>query len=141
MTLVVDASIAFKWFAREPDTSIANALLRRGEALIAPEHLVAEVCNAAWKSWSRGEMVKDQTSAVAPRIRPLLAQLLSLDPLAPRALLISLDLNHPVYDCFYLALAERERTIVVTADGRLAGRVKGTPYAALVRHLSTYPEA
>src|SRR4028118_1089285 len=125
MTLVVDASVAFKWFAREPDTPQANALLRRGEALIAPEHLIAEVCNAAWKSWSRGEISRSQALTVAPRIRPLLTEVFPLDALAPRALLVSLDLNHPVYDCFYLALAERERAVIVTADKRLRGKGVG----------------
>ena len=76
---------------------------------------------------------------VAPRIKPLLTEAFPLDALAPRALLVSLDLNHPVYDCFYLAPAERERAAVVTAGRRLVGKVQGTPYAALVRQLSTFP--
>jgi predicted nucleic acid-binding protein len=31
-------------------------------------------------------------------------------------------LNHPIYDCVYLALAERERARFVTADQRLLRR-------------------
>jgi predicted nucleic acid-binding protein len=36
--------------------------------------------------------------------------------------------DHPIYDCFYLALAEREHLPIVTADGRLlaAARKLGT---------------
>jgi predicted nucleic acid-binding protein len=37
-----------------------------------------------------------------------------------------------VYDCFYLALADREDSIVVTAEGRLAGKLAGTDWARLV---------
>jgi predicted nucleic acid-binding protein len=32
---------------------------------------------------------------------------------------LAIRLKHPIYDCFYLALAERERCALVTADARL----------------------
>ena len=35
------------------------------------------------------------------------------------------ELGHPVYDCLYLALAEREQALVVTADRVFAARVGG----------------
>ncbi|MGD9512257.1 MAG: VapC toxin family PIN domain ribonuclease, partial [Geminicoccaceae bacterium] len=53
-------------------------------------------------------------------------------PLAAAAARIARILDHPVYGCFYLALAEREAAPVVTADDRLAGRVVGTAWADLV---------
>lgn len=36
------------------------------------------------------------------------------------ALQLAIDLNHPIYDCLYLALAIRLDTHVVTADRRFA---------------------
>ena len=56
-------------------------------------------------------------------------------PLASRAIELALELDHPVYDCFYLALAEAEKTELVTADLRLEGRVRSTPWGASVRSL------
>jgi predicted nucleic acid-binding protein len=56
MTLVVDASVAFKWFADEEGPDRAVALLDRGEPMVAPELILAEVCNAAWKSLRRREL-------------------------------------------------------------------------------------
>ncbi len=50
MTLVVDASVAFKWFAQEDGTDRALVLLEREEPIVAPDLIVAEICNAAWKS-------------------------------------------------------------------------------------------
>jgi predicted nucleic acid-binding protein len=35
------------------------------------------------------------------------------------ALALACHLNHPVYDCLYLALARREAAAVLTADKRL----------------------
>jgi predicted nucleic acid-binding protein len=39
--LVVDSSVAVKWFLEEPGDREAVALLRSGERLIAPELIIA----------------------------------------------------------------------------------------------------
>jgi len=44
-------------------------------------------------------------------------------PLLPRAMGVARRLGHPVYDCVYLALAEREHAAFVTADHRLLRRL------------------
>jgi predicted nucleic acid-binding protein len=44
------------------------------------------------------------------------------EPLLPRAMDLARRLKHPVYDCVYLALAERERARFVTTDQRLLRR-------------------
>ena len=43
--LVVDCSVAVKWFLEEPGDREALALLRAGERLIAPELIIAELIN------------------------------------------------------------------------------------------------
>jgi predicted nucleic acid-binding protein len=54
--------------------------------------------------------------------------------LAARATEIAIALKHPIYDCFYLALAERERAPLISADKRLvavAKKAKGVEVRAL----------
>ena len=41
---------------------------------------------------------------------------------------LATDLRHPVYDCFYLALAMHEQHPVVTADTRFHDTVRRHPY-------------
>ena len=41
-----------------------------------------------------------------------------LDDLREPALEMAIELRHPIYDCFYLALAQRQRCALVTADRR-----------------------
>ena len=55
--------------------------------------------------------------------------------LASRAFEIAAELRQPVYDCFYLALAESEDAMLVTADRRLIGRLAGSRWDALCRPL------
>ena len=128
MTLVVDAWVALKWFVIEENTPLAVALLAAGERAIAPTLIIAELCNAAWRLWRRGEMARAQVSVVAERAPSMFAALVSEIDLAKRASEISLNLEHPAYDCFYLALAERDDAMLVTADRRLVQRVRGTPW-------------
>jgi predicted nucleic acid-binding protein len=40
------------------------------------------------------------------------------------------DLDHPVYDCLYLALALQEQRPVITADRRFYSVVQRHPYLA-----------
>ncbi len=56
MTVVVDASVALKWMVKELRSDLAIDLLNSAESLVAPELVVAEVCNAAWKSLRRREI-------------------------------------------------------------------------------------
>jgi predicted nucleic acid-binding protein len=57
VSLVVDASVAFKWFlSDEPHRSQALAVVEAGARLIAPDFLIAEVCNAAWRAARLGRI-------------------------------------------------------------------------------------
>jgi predicted nucleic acid-binding protein len=46
-------------------------------------------------------------------------------PLLPRAMELARRIGHPVYDCVYLALAEREQATLVTADLQLVRKSSG----------------
>jgi predicted nucleic acid-binding protein len=43
-------------------------------------------------------------------------RIVPLEELAARASELAIDLRRPIYDCFYLALAQRETAILVTVD-------------------------
>lgn len=44
---------------------------------------------------------------------------------------LAADLDHPVYDCMYLALALQEQRPVVTGDRRFCAVVQAHPYLAV----------
>ena len=58
MTLVVDASVALKWYLVESGAESARQILADDDRLVAPELVVAEVCNACWLACRHGETVK-----------------------------------------------------------------------------------
>jgi predicted nucleic acid-binding protein len=141
MTLVVDASAALKWFIEEDGSAHAAVLLMAPELLIAPDLIVAEVCNAAWKAVRAGTMLPEQQDHAASRLAAAFDELVPMAALARRAAELSRTLDHPAYDCFYLALSEQRDAKLITADRKLLLRVEATEWKALVADLRSLPSS
>ncbi len=135
MSLVVDASIACKWFVEEEGSAEAEKLLASGDTLLAPDLIVPEVCSAIWKKLRARQLTSVQATAAMEGLPGFFDDLIPSHRLGARSLAIAETLDHPVYDCFYLALAELNDVRVVTADARLLGRLAGTPWAQRVASL------
>ena len=135
MTLVVDASVAVKCFVEEPGSSSARALLAGDDSLVAPALVVVEATSAAWKKERLREIGLEQARAIVGAVPMMFDRLYDCIPLSARALEIAADLDHPVYDCYYLALAETEDVTLVTDDARLLRRIEGTIWERRVRAL------
>lgn len=129
LTVVVDASVALTWYVSEVESEAALALLESEERLIAPDLVVAELCNGAWRLFRRGELHRDQLAIIGRGVPDAFSMLHGSASLAARAAAIALDLDHPVSDCFYLALSEIEDAPLVSADQRLIARTAQTPFA------------
>jgi predicted nucleic acid-binding protein len=117
--VVVDASIAFLWFANEPDRWGAERLLEAESSLLAPDLMAVEATNAWWKKLRRREMeLADVEQAVTNLLAVGIAWTSSTVLLRPAARL-AVELGHPVYDCLYLVLAASRSAPLATADDRL----------------------
>jgi len=137
MSLVIDASVVIKWFIDEPLYAHARLLLETGESLHAPDLVVAEAGNIAWKKAARKEIHAPQAQAIASALPDLPLSLHASGTLVDRALQIALAINHPVYDCLYVACAEMLGGMLVTADERLNRALAGTPLAGICRDLGS----
>jgi predicted nucleic acid-binding protein len=135
VNFVVDASVAIKWFVREERHEQALLLLDHAEQLQAPDLIVTEVTNVAWKKSIRHEITAEQARVITVAMRQFIPSLRPSVELAERALDIALTLNHPVYDCLYLACADVDPGLLVTADRRLYDIVQGTAFQKAVRFL------
>jgi predicted nucleic acid-binding protein len=126
---VVDASVAVKWLVSEALSEQAARLLDHDQPLVAPGLLYAEAANALWAMARRGDLTVTEVRealdllAEAPLTVPY-----PMRQLMPAAARLASDLDHPVYDCFYLALALQEQRPLVTADRRFRDAVQGHPY-------------
>jgi predicted nucleic acid-binding protein len=135
VTVVVDASVALKWFVTEDGSEAARSL--HGAALLAPELIVAEVANGLWRMARCSRLLPEAPRLALARLPRYFAVLEPLAGLAVRASEIAAELDHPVYDAFYLALAEANRTVVVTADRRLLDKAAASALAGSIRGLNS----
>jgi predicted nucleic acid-binding protein len=117
--LVVDASVLVPLLVAEAGSAAARVVAAAEPDLLAPELILAETLNVLWKKQRLGQ-IDDETRVEAVGLIGLPLLVLAPTPsLARRASALARELDHPAYDCLYLALAEREAVPLVTDDRRL----------------------
>jgi predicted nucleic acid-binding protein len=128
MKYVIDTSVEIKTFVLEADSAKAVRLREEGRNgihhLLAPDLFPTEVCNAL--------MILERSGKIGPGEAELNFADFMLDLPAlhdaklhlSRALAIAQRFRQTVYDCLYVALAERERCELVSADDKLVKAVQ-----------------
>jgi predicted nucleic acid-binding protein len=139
MPVVVDANVAIKWIVSEDLEAEARSLLANEEQFEAPDFFLAEIANVVWLKRRRGEIEPDEAEAGLRFIRRQIATLHSSDTLYERAFSLALRLDHPAYDCFYLACAEAADNTLVTTDRALFRVAVRHGLGHRVRHLADIP--
>jgi predicted nucleic acid-binding protein len=125
MTLIVDASVAVKWVLPESDSDRAVTIRESDDDLIAPSLVCAEIGSAIWRASLRGDLSATDAREYLKVAVAHYQRIIPLNELADAAIALAIRIKHPIYDCFYLALAERERCALITADARLIAAAKG----------------
>jgi predicted nucleic acid-binding protein len=131
---IVDASVAVKWFFPEPGSEAARALLTHSAQLAAPALVRIEVSAAATRKVRLGEIAPQEARAAcelwAGAIRKGVLALVPDVEVLSAAVELALKLAHPLQDCLYLALAQREQAALVTADPKFQARAQ-TMYSSV----------
>jgi predicted nucleic acid-binding protein len=119
MQVVLDASVVLKLVVQEPGSDEALALLDREEERIAPDWLGVEMAGALWNKVKYSRLLAVHAERCLEAYPNFLDRLVPSEPLFADALRLAIRLQHPVYDCLYLALAMSEDTRLITADRKL----------------------
>ena len=135
MNLVIDASVACKWFFEENLSSEARALAESDAAFSAPDVILAECANAAWRRVLSRTVPRAQAQAFLKSLPHWFESLTPSVRLHEAAFEMACVLDHPVYDCLYLALAQDEETRLVTADRVFADRVRNSRWKDRIESL------
>lgn len=121
--IVVDASVAVKWFVEERGHAAA---LRASEDLdlAAPDRLLLEVANVLRRKVKQREIATHQAAVAVSRLPGLIDTIVPSASILDRAFDLADRLDHSVYDCAYLACALHLDIRLLTADGRFAGKAR-----------------
>ena len=125
---VVDASVVATAFFQETGAQAARSILAGGGELHAPDLLLAEVTNVAWKRHGRGEINEAEARALVADCLRLPLMLTPSGDLIASALELALRTKRTVYDCLYLALAVRTKAVLVSGDKRFVNALAGSPF-------------
>lgn len=124
--LIVDASVAAKWFVEEDLSEAALSVLDARNDLHAPDFLFLEMDNVVCKWVRRGIITESEGGDTRAAIRRIPIKVHPFVSLQDSAYHIANKIQRSVYDCLYVALAVFLDGWMVTADRRLyEGLVNG----------------
>ena len=138
MRFVVDASVTVKLLVDEPDSDTARELAAGGHELHAPRLMASEVANVLWRKARVGQIERANSGAALALLSDMPVRWNEDETVSADAVRLALALDHPVYDCMYLALAHRIGATVVTADRRFVTAVALTEHGESVLALAYY---
>ncbi|EDY38847.1 hypothetical protein CPCC7001_1726 [Cyanobium sp. PCC 7001] len=118
-SLVLDASAVVRIIEGSSQAAALRDAVLRADLVLAPELMLTEVANALWRLQRSGQL---EATGVQQRLSRAAELVDHIEPdrhLQVEALALACHLEHPVYDCLYLALARREAAALLTADRRM----------------------
>ncbi|RJP33971.1 MAG: PIN domain-containing protein [Candidatus Omnitrophota bacterium] len=140
ITYVIDASVAVKWVIEEVFRLEAKRFLHPCVFCIAPDLIEYECISAFQQKVARNEISEQAAwQCYTTLFHEMPLQLEDSTTLTYHAFQLANRINHAVYDCYYLALAEQEKAFLVTADRKFYERVMGSPYAHRIRWVEEPP--
>jgi predicted nucleic acid-binding protein len=126
--IIVDASVAAKWYLPEAGSDAALDLMGGPSRLYAPDLIRLEVLAAITRRVRKGEATVAETEKRCQDWRRHLhAGAVSLIPeqeLLDGAVRLAMAIRHTLQDCLYLAAARRLDAALITADSPFHDRAK-----------------
>lgn len=131
--VIVDASVAYKWFAKnEEDSDLALSILQKHingqEKIVVPDLILCELANA-WVT-----KIAISNARVKANLKDLQDASLEIESLTfdliSKAAAFAQKYRLSVYDAIYAVLAKDKRCSLVTADKKFTEKIN-LPYAKL----------
>jgi predicted nucleic acid-binding protein len=133
--VVVDASVAVKWFVPEEGHEAAFAVLQVRTPKWIPDFGLVEIVNVLRKKLRAGQIAARQIGEIIDTFPNLFASVVPTLDFIGDAWNIARMLDHPSYDCLYLACVERHGLELITADRRFFDKVRANPGGGSIRLL------
>jgi predicted nucleic acid-binding protein len=119
LACVLDASAAVRLILADPAAADLAERVGGAALVLAPELMLTELANTLWKLRQAERLNDLDPQELLAEARELVDRLEPDRHLQAEALALACHLNHPVYDCLYLALARREAASLISSDRRL----------------------
>ncbi|HLH50102.1 MAG TPA: type II toxin-antitoxin system VapC family toxin [Roseiarcus sp.] len=138
MNLIIDASVAVKWFVEEERRDLARDVLRDGFDLYAPDLALVEVANALRNKVRLGRTSYQQARASLTVLPSLFSRFIPQIETFREAFEIGCTINHSASDCVYLACVKILNTALLTDDAALFQKASSLDLGAKTLRLSDW---
>lgn len=128
--VVVDSSVAIKWFVPQTGSAKAHNILDAYKnnqlSLLAPDLIYAEVGNVVWKLRRFQGISQADAADIIDIFQSINLAITPSSKLLASAYQIASTYQRTVYDSLYIALSLRQGCSLITADEKLANSVRSS---------------
>ncbi|MEI7832784.1 MAG: type II toxin-antitoxin system VapC family toxin [bacterium] len=133
---VIDACFGIKLVLQEEHSQHVNDYLMRlldipPVQVYVPDLFFTECSNILWKCVNRGLLPREDADNNCQILLELSLPTTTGIELMPRALSLACEYSISAYDATYLALAEKLKIPLLTADNRFAAAMVNSPYQVI----------
>ena len=123
---VIDTNVMAYFLLRtEPFFRLLEAFFRKNEELLAPDIWRPELLNVLWMAVRNRKLTQETAGQLFQAAGHLVTQTIPSNAIWRSALKHSCTAEHPVYDTFFVALAERENVPLWTFDKKIMKHFPG----------------
>jgi predicted nucleic acid-binding protein len=137
-TVILDTSVLYDSLVEARFSGAARDLIRSDAPMRAPDLLLVEIGGAITRAVRRGDLTIDTAQRLHERARRLAPETDRTERFIERAFALSLELQHPISDCIFLAQAEMQADVLVTGDEHLLRKLAGTAHAGRAIHVKDW---
>ncbi|MHB9002770.1 MAG: type II toxin-antitoxin system VapC family toxin [Coriobacteriia bacterium] len=134
---VIDSNVVLATLLEEPGTLAAESALALCGEWLAPDLFAAEAISVIAKKVRVGSIDSATGYVLLARLQDMPVMLTPARLLDRTSLDLSIELDHPAYDCFYLALAIQRECTLLTLDRKLAHRAVRAGFGDFVQLVGT----
>ena len=137
---VVDANVAIKWYVPEILSAQADHFLEDAATtdakLFGPDLIIAELGNTLWKKHRMKELSLKEAREILVKIQDSFpVRVYAASSLLESAWEIARTYDRSVYDALYIALAEQQKAVLITADQKLVNALNQSPLKQYIQWL------
>jgi predicted nucleic acid-binding protein len=133
--LVIDASVAIKWFIWEEGTEEAQQLLGKLTSFYVPDIFLLEIDAILTRKVRKRKLETPDAFQKRKVFRQMPYKLIAYNQVAEFAFHLATEFPVTLYDATYLATAMDYEAIFYTADKRLANGMSDTPFSEYIEQL------
>jgi predicted nucleic acid-binding protein len=125
VTVVLDASAGIEVVLNRSRSNEIASILESSKRVYTPGLYKAEVTNALWKYLRFGQIKKEEAKEALRIALGLIDEYINIQDYTDEVLSESVRLNHSAYDIFYLVLARRTGSTLITLDKKFRSLASG----------------